>query len=105
MQELDIIRNNSVIEKEYTLRLTAEEYNKLQTLLDNLEIREFGNDTIVISSDKNVVIHSKNNIVNIADGVILDKAKIIHLNPFIGVKKLFSKLLKNKSLEGIENEK
>ena len=43
--------------------------------------------------------------MNIADGVILDKAKFIHLNPFIGVKKLFSKLLKNKSLEGIENEK
>lgn len=104
MNELETIKN-SVIEKEYTLRLSAEEYKKIQTLLNNLEIKEFGENTIVISSNKNVVIHSKNNIVNIADGVILDKAKLIHLNPFIGVKKLFSKLLKNKSLEGLEYEK
>lgn len=104
MNELETIKN-SVIEKKYTLRLSAEEYKKIQTLLNNIEIKEFGENTIVISSNKNVVIHSKNNIVNIADGVILDKAKLIHLNPFIGVKKLFSKLLKNKSLEGVEYEK
>lgn len=96
---MEISRN---FDTEFNITLKAEECNKLQTLLSNLEIREFGDDTIVISSNKNVVIHSQNNLLTLAEGSIINKAKIIHLNPFIGVKKLLKKLLSKENLEEIK---
>lgn len=96
---MEIVKNS---ETEFNITLKAEEYNKLQTLLSNLEIREFSDDTIVISSNKNVVIHSQNNILTLAEGSIINKAKMIHLNPFIGVKRLFKKLLTKENLEEIK---
>ena len=96
---MQVVKNT---ENEFNLSLKAEEYNKLQTLLNNIEIIEFGSDTIVISSNKNVVIHSKNNLLTLADGCIINKAKIIHLNPFIGIKRLFKKLLTKDNLEEIK---
>lgn len=95
---MEIVRNSGT---EFNITLKAEEYNKLQTLLNNIEIREFGDETIVISSNKNIVIHSQNNLLTLAEGSIIQKAKLIHLNPFIGVKRLLKKLLIKENLEEI----
>lgn len=91
---------SDVIEKEYKLNLTLneKEYQTLQKLLKHLEIKEYNDDSIVFSSDKNIVFYTKKSFITLAEELIINKAKLIHLNPFIGFKKLFNKIINKENL-------
>lgn len=95
---------SDVIEKEYKLNLTLneKEYQTLQKLLKHLEIKEYNDDSIVISSDKNIVFYTKKSFITLAEELIINKAKLIHLNPFIGFKKLFYKIINKENLGEIK---
>lgn len=97
----DLIETKTFLEK----NLTPDKLKKLELLLENLDFLEFGKDTILIGSKKNIVIFSEKNLVNAANETIVSKSKIIHLNPFVSIKKIWDKLLKNKSLKELEDEK
>lgn len=95
-----------VKERKTSLELTESQQKKLELLLNNINIEEYNDETIVISSPKNIVFSSDKNIVSVAKEAIVLKSSIIHLNPLLSVKSLFSRIMRKLSLKELgKNEK
>lgn len=88
----------NLVTQQKELSIPENKLKKLNVFLENFDIEVQG-DLVVLKTSKNLAIVSENNVAIITPGVIIQKSKTIHLNPFIKIKGLLKGLISKANME------